>query len=77
MKFLIKIDLGNNYFINERKSYKYFLIFDNLLKFDFHIDHIIYKINKKTWPIYGCSSLLPSKYRKMFDYAHILPYLTI
>ena len=46
MKFLIKIDLGNNYFINECKSYKYFLIFDNLLKFDFHIDHI-YKINKK------------------------------
>ena len=76
IKCLVKIDLGNDYVIDECKFYKYLgLIIDNLLKFDLHIDHITSKIQKRIGAMYRGSSLLPIKYRKcllMHLHCHIL-----
>ena len=75
IQFLAKVNLGNDYVIEEIKSVKYLgLIVDNLLKFDLHIDHIISKIQKRIGAMYISSSLLPIKYRKMFANALTLPH---
>ena len=75
IKCLVKIDLGNDYVIDECKFYKYLgLIVDNLLKFDLHIDHITSKIQKRIGAMYRGSSLLPINYRKMFANAVTLPH---
>ena len=75
IQFLAKINLGNDYVIEEIKSVKYLgLIVDNLLKFDLHIDHIISKVQKRIGAMYRSSSLLPIKYRKMFANALTLPH---
>ena len=73
--FSVKINLGNNYYIKECKTYKYlWLMVDNLLKFDIHVDFIKKKIQKRIGAIYRGSSLLPIKYRKMFANSLILPH---
>ena len=61
--------------ICECKSQKYLgLIVDNKLNFYEHIDYIKKKVAKRIGAMYRSKNLLPSKYRKMFANALMLPH---
>ena len=60
--------------IKECKENKYLgLILDNKLNFKSHIDYIVKKVSKRIGAMYRSKSLLPTKYRKMFANALMLP----
>ena len=60
--------------IKECKETKYLgLILDNKLNFKSHVDHVIKKVTKRIGAMYRSKSLLPTKYRKMFANALMLP----
>ena len=72
--FSVKIKRSNNCAIKECKSFKYLgLMINNNFKFDIHVDYIKKKIQKRIGAMYRGSSLLPVKYRKIFDNSLILP----
>jgi len=65
---------GTCFTINECKVTKYLgLMLDSKLTFKQHIDHIKRKIMKRIGAMYRSSKLLPTKYRKMFANALMLP----
>ena len=47
--------------------------YDNKLNFKSHVDHVIKKVTKRIGAMYRSKSLLPTKYRKMFANALMLP----